>query len=50
VATIRSAPDPFTDRLKCHPGVELVRLTTRNRDELPARLAERLGSWRDPSG
>jgi nucleoside-triphosphatase len=48
VATIQSARDPFTDRLKRRPGVELVRLTTRNRDELPARLAERLGSWRHP--
>jgi nucleoside-triphosphatase len=33
---------PFTDELKRRPGVELVRLTRANRDELPDALAARL--------
>jgi nucleoside-triphosphatase len=42
VATVHTARNPFTDRLKRRRDVELIRLTTGNRDELPARLAERL--------
>ena len=41
-ATVHVARHPFTDRLRRRPDVELIRLTTANRDELPARLAERL--------
>jgi nucleoside-triphosphatase len=43
VATVHLARHPFTDALKRRPAVELVRLTMRNRDELPERLAARLG-------
>jgi nucleoside-triphosphatase len=43
VATVHLARHPFTDALKSRPAVELVRVTARNRDELPARLAARLG-------
>jgi nucleoside-triphosphatase len=43
VATVHVAGHPFTDSLKSRPGVELVRVTTRNRDDLPERLAARLG-------
>lgn len=42
VATIHVFPDPFTERLKRQPGVELVRLTRAARDELAEQLAERL--------
>jgi nucleoside-triphosphatase len=41
-ATVHAARHPFTDRLKRRGDVELIRLTSRNRDELPARLASRL--------
>jgi nucleoside-triphosphatase THEP1 len=43
VATVHLARHPFTDALKSRPAVELVRVTARNRDSLPARLAARLG-------
>jgi nucleoside-triphosphatase len=43
VATVHVAGHPFTDALKSRPGVELVPVTTRNRDDLPERLAARLG-------
>jgi nucleoside-triphosphatase len=43
VATVHVAGHPFTDALKSRPGVELVRVTTRNRDDLPEQLAARLG-------
>jgi nucleoside-triphosphatase len=33
---------PFTDRLKRRPEAELVRLSRKNRDELPGQLAARL--------
>lgn len=42
VATVHVHRHPFTDRLKRRPDAELVRLSRENRDELPARLAERL--------
>jgi nucleoside-triphosphatase len=42
VATVHVARHPFTDALKSRPAVELVRVTVRNRDDLPERLAARL--------
>jgi nucleoside-triphosphatase len=42
VATVQAARHPFTDRLKRRRNVDVIRLTRENRDELPARLAERL--------
>jgi nucleoside-triphosphatase len=44
VATVHVARDDFTDDLKRRPDIELVRVTPGNRDELPARLAARLGA------
>ena len=41
-ATVHVARQPFTERLKRRPDVELIRLTAANRDELPRRLAARL--------
>jgi nucleoside-triphosphatase len=43
VATVHVAGHSFTDALKRRPAVELVRVTVRNRDDLPERLAARLG-------
>lgn len=43
VATVHVARHPFTDALKRRPALELVRVTVGNRDELPGRLAARLG-------
>jgi nucleoside-triphosphatase len=43
VATVHVASYPFTDALKRRSAVELVRVNARNRDELPAQLAARLG-------
>jgi nucleoside-triphosphatase len=42
VATVHVARHPFTDALKGPAAVELVRVTVRNRDDLPERLAARL--------
>jgi nucleoside-triphosphatase len=42
VATVHAFRHPFTDELKRRPGVELVRLTRANRDDLPDALAARL--------
>jgi nucleoside-triphosphatase len=42
VATVHAFRHPFTDELKGRGGVELIRLSTANRDELPESLAERL--------
>jgi nucleoside-triphosphatase len=42
VATVQVARDSFTDALKARSGVERLTVTRENRDELPARLAERL--------
>lgn len=42
VATVHSHPHPLTDALKRLPTATLVRVTTANRDGLPARLASRL--------
>lgn len=43
VATVQLARHPFTDVLKSRPAVELVRITVRNRDDLPEQVAARLG-------
>jgi nucleoside-triphosphatase len=42
VATVQSASHPFTDALKRRRDVEVLRVTSANRDELPGQLAERL--------
>jgi nucleoside-triphosphatase len=42
VATIQAARHPFGDALKRRRDVEVLRITERNRDDLPGRLAERL--------
>jgi nucleoside-triphosphatase len=42
VATVQASRHPFADELKRRPGVELVRLTRANRDDLPDALAARL--------
>lgn len=42
VATVHVARHPFTDALKHRPAAELVRVTVRNRGDLPERLAARL--------
>jgi nucleoside-triphosphatase len=42
VATVHAFRHPFTDELKRRPGVEVVRLTRANRDDLPDALAARL--------
>jgi nucleoside-triphosphatase len=39
LGTILRAPHPWADRIKRHPGVELVEVTPANREELPGRLA-----------
>lgn len=44
VATVHVARHPFTEELKRRPDVELVRVSTANRDELPEQLASRLGT------
>jgi nucleoside-triphosphatase len=43
VATVHLARHPFTDALKRRPDVELVRVSARNRDDLPVQLAARFG-------
>jgi nucleoside-triphosphatase len=42
VATVQSASHPFSDALKRRRDVEVLRVTSANRDELPGQLAERL--------
>ncbi len=42
VATVHVYRHPFTEALKGRPDVEVIRVNARNRDELPARLLERL--------
>ena len=46
VATVQTAPHPFTDAIKRRPHIETVRVTTAIRDELPQLLAARLASTR----
>jgi nucleoside-triphosphatase len=43
-AAVQLGRHPLTDALKRRPGVETIRLTTGNRDGLPAEIAERLGA------
>lgn len=43
-AALASSPDCLTDALKRRKDVEVVRLSAGNRDDLPERLAERLGA------
>ena len=45
-ATIQSAGHPFTDTLKRRNGIETLRLTRANRDDLAKALADRLRSAR----
>jgi nucleoside-triphosphatase len=42
VATVQSTSDPLADALKRRPDVETLRVTTSNRDSLPAQIAERV--------
>jgi nucleoside-triphosphatase len=42
VATVHLFRDPFTDRLKRRPDVEVIRLTRADREDLPGRLVHRL--------
>jgi nucleoside-triphosphatase len=42
VATVLAGRHPFTDQLKRRHDTEMVRVTVRNRDELPQELATRL--------
>ncbi|MFJ9682031.1 nucleoside-triphosphatase [Streptomyces sp. NPDC101194] len=42
VATVHMHPDPFTDALKRRADIEVVQLTSANRDALPGKLAARL--------
>jgi nucleoside-triphosphatase len=42
VATVQLGRHPFTDALKAQPGIELLRVTRENREQLPERLAELL--------
>lgn len=44
VATVHAHRHSFTDDLKRRGGVEVIRVTTENRDRLPRRLAARLGA------
>ncbi len=47
VATVHAHRHQFTDTLKRRAGVEVIRVTTDNRDQLPHQLAARLGDLRD---
>jgi nucleoside-triphosphatase len=42
LATVHVYRHPYTDALKARPDVEVVRVNARDRDDLPARLLERL--------
>jgi nucleoside-triphosphatase len=44
VATVHAHRHPFTDPLKRRPDVELVRVTTKTRDDLPDQLLKRFGA------
>jgi nucleoside-triphosphatase len=43
VATVQIARHPFTDALKKEATVETIRVSHRNRDQLPQQLAARVG-------
>jgi nucleoside-triphosphatase len=49
LGTILRAPHPWADRIKRHPGVELVEVTPANRQELPGRLAALVGETTRPA-
>jgi len=42
VASVHAFRHPFTDELKARPDAEVLRLTRKNRDELPRLLARKL--------
>ena len=42
VATVHAFRHPLTDALKARPDVEILRITSGNRDSLPGELLERL--------
>jgi nucleoside-triphosphatase len=46
VATVHLFRHPITDALKARRDVDLIRIVARERDELPARLVERLRASR----
>ena len=48
VATVHVFRHPFTDRLKRVADVEVIRVTSANRDRLPEQLAARVASLRRP--
>ena len=41
-ATVQAKTQPFTDTLKSRDDIELIRLTTANRDTIPEEIARRL--------
>jgi nucleoside-triphosphatase THEP1 len=43
-----AAPHPWVDRIKARPGVMLIEVTAANRDRLPARLLDLVGSKPPP--
>ncbi len=43
VATILAASNPQTDPLKKIPGIRLIEVSRENRDQLPAKLAQKIG-------
>lgn len=49
LGTILQARHPWADRIKHHPGVELVEVTPANREELPERLAAQVGETTRPA-
>ena len=44
VATVHVHRHPFTDALKRRPDLRVIRVTERNRDALPERLAAKLAA------
>jgi nucleoside-triphosphatase THEP1 len=42
VATVHVARHPFTDALKRRPGIQLLRVSVENREQLPDHLSELL--------
>jgi nucleoside-triphosphatase len=43
IATVHAHRHPFTDRIKRRPDVDVLAVTRRGRDALPAQIAARLG-------
>jgi nucleoside-triphosphatase len=48
LGTVLYGPHPVADRFRRMPGVELIQVTGRNRDALPAELARRLSQVASP--